>query len=124
MLLSFSKRFFVLSVFVLALGIQARAVPTLINQFAMGGTSYQYVSGVGNVIQPGAQVYITTKFFVGGVIVHSGGTVITAGDDGRWQTEMPCYMDVNGPGTSYFEVLAYVAGVFGLAVQCGRRLFL
>ena len=32
---------------------------------------------------------------------------------------MPCYMDVNGPGVSYFEVLAYVVGVSGWQSSAG-----
>jgi len=92
---------------------QVRAVPTYTNSFAVGGTSYKYVPGVGNVVYEGAQVYLTTKFVVGGTVVHSGGTVMTSDSAGRWQTEMPCWLDVGGPGYSYFEATAYIIGVSG-----------
>ena len=91
--------------------------PAFWYNFAVGGTSYHNVNGT-NVVQPGTQVFITTKFWlvkpsVGSVVVHSGSAVLTADASGKWQSEMPCYYDLNGQYTGYFEVFAYVVGVPG-----------
>ncbi|MEJ7623364.1 MAG: RHS repeat-associated core domain-containing protein [Pyrinomonadaceae bacterium] len=116
--LRFAKRFFLLAVCAVAFPFQANAQNAVfVDNFAVGGTSYHYVNGSGTVVQPGTQVYITTKFQLlrhpERILMHSGATVVTADANGRWQTEMPCYIDSTGFYTSYFESHAYVVGVSG-----------
>jgi hypothetical protein len=103
---------------VLAFAFETNAQsPVFAYNFAVGGTSKRSENGV-MVIAPGTKVYLTTKFslvrpYVGTLLMHSGTTILTADANGKWQTELPCYYDLNGQYTGSFEVKAYVVGVSG-----------